>query len=155
MPPQYASQTSVSVDKSIAEIRRTLGRYGAEKFAYAEGVGEAMVIFQANGRRVKFTLVMPDPNSIDFTQTPSGRARRDSEAAYKAWEQACRQRWRALNLVIKAKLEAVEAGITSFEAEFLANIMLPGGQTTGEFILPQIEKAYETGEMPKMLMEPE
>lgn len=40
----YARHTSVSVDNSISEIKRTLIRYGADKFAFAEGVGEAQVM---------------------------------------------------------------------------------------------------------------
>lgn len=35
MSGQYAKDTSVSVEKSRAEIETTLARYGAESFAYA------------------------------------------------------------------------------------------------------------------------
>jgi hypothetical protein len=62
-----------------------------------------------------------------------------------------RQRWRALALVIKAKLEAVEAGITIFEEEFLAHIVLPDGRTAGEYMVPQIEESYRTKQMPPLL----
>ncbi len=86
----------------------------------------------------------------DFRLTPTGRARTEN-SQYEAWEQACRQRWRALNLVIKAKLEAVECGISVFEDEFMSNIVLPGGQTVGDFMKPQIAQAYISGEMPKLL----
>ena len=55
---------------------------------------------------------------------------------------------RALLLVIKAKLEAVTAGISTIETEFLANIVLPDNTTAGEWMLPQIDRAYCTGEMP-------
>ena len=48
-------------------------------------------------------------------------------AQQAAWEQVCRQRWRALLLIIRAKLEAVASGITTLENEFLANIVLPDG----------------------------
>ena len=51
----------------------------------------------------------------------------------------------------KAKLEAVETGITEFEDEFLAHIVLPNGQTMGEFAKPQIAHAYDTGDMPPLL----
>jgi len=54
-------------------------------------------------------------------------------------------------LVIKAKLEAVETGITTFQDEFLAHIMLPDGSTVSEFVGPQLEIAYENGEMPRLL----
>lgn len=66
----------------------------------------------------------------------------------KEWEQGCRQAWRALTLCIKAKLEAVSAGISEFEDEFLAHIVLPGGGTVSQWIRPQIENAYLTGDMP-------
>ena len=69
----------------------------------------------------------------------------------EAYDQACRQRWRALLLVIKAKLEAVTAGISTIETEFLANIVLPDNTTAGEWMLPQIDRAYRTDEMPPLL----
>ena len=63
-----------------------------------------------------------------------------------------RQRWRALALIVKAKPEATETGITTFEEEFLSYIVLPDNQTVGECMLPQIiEEAYQRGEMPRML----
>lgn len=57
----------------------------------------------------------------------------------------------ALALVVKAKLEAVESGISTFEQEFMAHIVLPNGQTTGQWMIPQIEAAYKTGTMPALL----
>ena len=66
-------------------------------------------------------------------------------------DQACRQRWRVLLLVIKAKLEAVTVGIPTIETAFLANIVLPDNTTAGEWMLPQIDRAYRTGEMPPLL----
>ena len=47
-------------------------------------------------------------------------------------------------LVIKARLEAVTAGISTIETEFLANIVLPDNTTAGEWMLPQIDRAYRT-----------
>lgn len=146
--PTYAKDTNVASEVSRLEIEKTLIRYGAENFAYATAAGKAMIGFSMYGRQVKFFL--PLPRKEEFTLTPTGRARTE-KSQYDAWEQACRQRWRALLLVIKAKLEAVECGISVFEQEFMANIMLPDGGTVGEFMLPQIAQAYETGTMPAML----
>jgi hypothetical protein len=56
-----------------------------------------------------------------------------------------------MSLVIKAKLEACEAGIAIFEDEFMANIVLPNGSTVSQFMLPQIQAAYDKGSMPNML----
>ena len=146
----YAEKTSVSTEKSRAEIERTLQRYGADQFVYGWDQNKAMVGFRMVGRQIRFLLPMPDKNSPEFTKTPTGRDRSENQA-YAAWEQACRQKWRALSLVIKAKLEAVHAGISIFEDEFMANIVLPNGGTVSDFMLPQIEAAYDTGEMPMML----
>lgn len=62
-----------------------------------------------------------------------------------------RRRWRALSLSIKAKLETVASGISEFETEFMAYMVLPNGKTVAENILPEIARAYETGKMPKLL----
>jgi len=68
------------------------------------------------------------------------------------WQQACRARWRALLLCIKAKLEAIESGITEFEDEFLPYIVLPDGRTAAEWLRPQIAIAYKTNRMPTDLL---
>jgi len=57
-------------------------------------------------------------------------------------------------LIIKAKLEAVEAGVSTFEEEFMAFIALPDGRTVGDFMAPQIDAAYKTGRMPPLLGAP-
>lgn len=146
----YAESTSVSSEKSRAEIERTLRRYGADQFMYGWDADRAIVGFRMCGRQIKFVLPMPDSHDREFWVTATGR-RRASAAAQKEWEQACRQRWRALSLVIKAKLEAVESGIAVFEDEFMANTVLPNGRTVSQFMLPQIDQAYESGKMPQML----
>lgn len=147
---QYAKDTNVSVEKSRAEIETTLRKYGADQFGYAEDSqrGLAQVHFTAKERHIRFILSLPSRNEKQFQVSPRGRARRSELEAYKAWEQACRQRWRALCLCIKAKLEAVECGIAEFENEFMANIVLPGGKTVGEMMKPQIKQAYLTGDFP-------
>lgn len=147
----YAENTSVSTDKSKAEIERTLTRYGAEQFIHGWDQEQAMIGFRMQGRFFKMMLPLPRKDDPKFQTTPSGRRRRDADAAYKAWEQACREQWRALALSIKAKLVAIETGISTLEVEFLAHISLPDGGTVAEFMLPQVQVAYETGKMPGLL----
>lgn len=150
----YAKKTETPVVKSRAEIERVLIRYGASHFAYMVSPEHSIIGFQAANRRVKFVVPMPNPKAREFTHATRGKyafeTERSDGAALAAWDQACRQRWRALLLVIKAKLEAVEVGIATFEEEFLAHIVLPNGQTIGEAFIPQIEAAYESGRMPAM-----
>src|SRR4051812_43447758 len=118
----YAENTSVTVDKSKSEIERTLERYGANGFAYGWQNNHAMIRFLHSERQIRFLLPLPDKNSRQFTHTTARQTKRSPEESHACWEQACRQKWRALALAIKAKLEAVDSGITSFEDEFMAHI---------------------------------
>lgn len=152
----YAANTEVSSDRSRAEIERTLERYGATGFMYGWQETSAIIAFQMNGKMVKF--VLPLPNKADQLYThwrPGGGKQlkpKPQNQALAAWEQACRQKWRALALAIKAKLEAVESGIVTFEKEFLAHFVLPSGQTFGDYAVPQLEKATAEGRMPRLLV---
>jgi len=147
----YAEKTSVPSDRSRAEIEKTLARYGADQFIYGWGVDQAAVGFRMAERQVKFLLPMPDKKSDEILKTSAGRRRNSKAQQEAAYEQCVRQKWRALALVIKAKLEAVESGITIFEDEFMAHIVLPNGCTVGTMMRPQIEKAYKSGKMPPLL----
>ncbi|MCI0440386.1 MAG: hypothetical protein L0177_14825 [Chloroflexi bacterium] len=80
--------------------------------------------------------------------------RRSQAEQIKAHDQAVRSAWRSLLICIKAKLEAVETGITSFEDEFLAHFVLPDRSTVGDWLKPQLDRAYELGAMPDMLSLP-
>lgn len=149
MSPTYAASTDVSSDRSRAEIERTLTRYGADQFAYMTSRERAVIAFVANDRQVRFELALPDRADPEFTH--HSRGARTSSAAEAAYEQAVRQRWRALALVVKAKLEAVDAGIVSFEQEFMAHMVLPGGATVFETMAPAVARAYVTGDVRPLL----
>lgn len=151
---RFASQTSVPVHQSRAEIEGILRRYGADGFRSGwqdRPTGRVEQIdFTVNGRLVRFTLIMPLKTDAEFIWTAHKnkyqRKKRSESGQAAAWEQACRQRWRALALCIKAKLEAVECKISEFESEFLAFIVDPNtGRTISEIVRPQISAAYEEG----------
>ena len=148
----YAENTSVPIERSKAEIEGMLTRYGADQFVSGWREREARIQFRAKDRLVRFTLTMPDPADKKFTQHPRySWNTRSSEAAMKAHDQECRRLWRALALVVKAKLEAVTSGITAFEEEFLAHIVMPDGKTVAEHTLPLIETTYKTGKMQPLI----
>lgn len=149
---RYAADTSVPADRSRSEIERTLARYGADQFMYGWDGDQAVIAFRMNDRHVRFLLPMPRKDDPEFTMTPTGRWSRSEAQALEAWEKATRQRWRALALVVKAKLEAVESGIAEFEDEFLAYIMLSDGSTVSDAIRPQIAKNYDQGGPPMLAL---
>ncbi len=150
----YAAKTEVPSEKTRAEIERLVTKYGATRFMSGWEDLSAAVLFEMSGRRVRFSLPMPDPSDRKYTHVGDSAwaQERSKEAVRKLVDQATRSAWRCLLLVIKAKLEAVESGITTFEDEFLAHLVLPNGQTVGEWAIPMIAEAYENGlKMPPML----
>ncbi len=136
MVRRYAATTRVPISQTKNEIEQVLARYGADQFISGWEHGRAMLGFRVHDRMVRFEL--PLSTEEDYRQ----QARREQED---------RQRWRALLLVIKAKLEAVESQIATFESEFLAHIVLPNNRTVGQEFIPQLAAIYKTGKMPKLL----
>lgn len=145
---QYASKTSVSPEKTLGEIQAALKKYGASKFGYFSEEIKTVLAFEMLNRRIRFNL--PLPLRKEFDTYKNGRWPSDKQITERH-DQAIRQRWRALLLAIKAKLESVESGIETFEEAFMAHIVLPGGQTMGEWATPQIAYAYSENKMPPLL----
>lgn len=130
---KYAQRTTIPVSRSRSDIEQITLRYGADQFASAiDWESErAMVQFRIHTWMVRFLLPFAGSS-----------------------EQQQRQRWRALLLVIKAKLEAVECGITTVEQEFLAHIVTPQGDTFGDWALPKLRHMKERGELPTSFLPP-
>ncbi len=153
MPPparRYAEDTKVPVERSRTEIMTLLTRHGATAFGFVSQGDNQVIVFEIAQRRVLMRLPLPARNERRFTHNASD-FRRTPAQADQAWRQGERAAWRALVLIVKAKLEAVAAGITTIEREFLPDIALPNGQTVGEFVQPQLDKVYSSGEMPALL----
>lgn len=151
MTGKYARKTNVPVAQSRAELEAILEKYGADKFAYSTEAGLVQVGFRIKGLFVRLDIPMPRPDDREFKFTPTGMIAAESTRKLQ-FEQAQRQTWRALVLVVKAKLEAAEIGISTIEREFLADTVLPNGETVAESILPQIAVSYLTGEQPPLLL---
>lgn len=148
---RFAEGTSVPIDRSRAEIERTLVRYGASGFAYSWELRQMPNVKRLPGQgatitreyvRVEFKfkerairLEVPMPHESEFGGLTGKR------------DAAQRQRWRALLLVIKSKLEAVASGISSLEHEFLANVVMDDGRTIGEVIVPRLDDAVQAGHL--------
>lgn len=148
----YAADTTVSVDRSKQEIERILQRYGASEFASGWRIDKAMMQFRMKDRIVRFVLALPQKDEFKTTSGKFPRRRTENQML-GAMEQAQRQRWRALALAIKAKLESVASGIEEFDTAFMGQIVMPNGQTMAEIATPQIEAAYKSGKMPAALLE--
>jgi hypothetical protein len=146
----YAEGTSVPVEKSRAEIERLLNKHKCSKFLAGvdHEAHRATVQFQSHGRIIKFDIALPDPKDPQWKRIKGRWMERTAAGVQKVVDQETRTRWRALLLVIKAKLEAIESGIATFEDEFLAHTLLPNQKTVAEWVGPQVTQIYESGRMP-------
>lgn len=131
----YAARTKVPIERTKTDIETTLKRYGADRFAYFSQSDKAMILFEIQNRRIRFDL-------------PLG------EGTSPAAEQKRRERWRALNLCIKAKLESVASSIETFEEAFLAHVVMPDGRTVHEHTAPRLAEIAKSGEMQPLLPAP-
>lgn len=148
----FAEGTSVPIEKSRTEIESLLRKYGAEQFVSGWSDKDAKIQFRASGRYIRFTLNMPSPDEKRFTHQSQYEWRKRSDQSARAmYEQEVRRLWRALLLVIKAKLESVDSKIATFENEFMANIIMPDGKTVAEHAGPMIEAAYQSGKVQALL----
>lgn len=153
---RYASQTTVSVAKTKADIEGLLTAHGCDQVATASGRAEAMIAFvipreSGTSLGVRIRLPLPNPNLDEFRLTPASGKERSPEVARRLWEQACRAHWRALLLVLKAKLEAIAVGISTLEREFLPDVMMPSGMTVEQTFGEELGRALEAGNGPNLL----
>lgn len=120
----YADRTTVAVEDTRNEIERTLTKYGASAFGFMANETSTMIMCKVKTRAIR--LMLPKFKSVKMN--PNQLAREE------------RRRWRALLLVIKAKLEAIQSGIATFEDEFLPYTVMADGKTVGEWAKPQLDR---------------
>jgi hypothetical protein len=141
---EYAKGTTVDVSKSKAEIEFLLRKAGAMNIF--SGVEDAKciawIMFTMQGCPYRESIKLP--KAEHFTHTPRGRPR-NRESADAAHVQACKERFRGLVLLIKAKLLAITNGDRTWDQEFFGAMMLPGGKTIYEQLGAQAATAAATG----------
>jgi hypothetical protein len=142
MKPHFASETSVPVERSRVELEKLLRRYEADQFVSGWEEGRAMVGFRIAGRTVRLEVPMPTLKDVERDGANRRRSPAQKTAALAQME---RQRWRALLLLTKAKLEACALGLETFEQAFLAGIVTPNGQTIGQRLVQQLDEIQKGG----------
>lgn len=149
MSGRFATRTEVPVERSRAELETLLRRYGADQLVTGWEKGRAVVAFRIAGRPIK--LDVPMPTDAEASLTPDGK-RRSPEATANARDQLERQRWRAILLLVRSKLESAELGIETLDQAFLSNIVAGDGRTIGEHLAGQIEAAVRDGNSSSLLL---
>jgi hypothetical protein len=130
---RYAEDTKVSTGQSQGEVKDMLKRAGSDRISIYEDTEKSAVAFAMKERFYRITVPV-------------------KKTANAAQEE--RRAWRLVVLLIKAKLEAVKEGATTFEREFLADMLTPDGKTVYETTREPLRLAYETGKMPTHLLLP-
>jgi hypothetical protein len=148
---RYAQETNVAWEKSRQEIEDTLKRYRCTHFGYMTMPNAVMIGFTLNKVPYRLEVPLPDPKSKPILYKPNGQ-RRTERMIETAVEQETRRRWRVLLLLIKAKLEWVELGMSTVEKEFMADIVLPDGTTMIQWASRQLQPAIEAGRMPTNIL---
>jgi hypothetical protein len=137
---RYASETEVPVQRSKQQIEMLLSARKVEGYHTGWDNARDIIEFVWKGKQIRF--VLPRVQQKDHRLSPSGFWRSERQIG-QAMEQADRQRWRALYLVVRAKIEAVEAGLAIFEEEFLSFIVIPGqNKTIGEILVPRLQEGH-------------
>lgn len=135
---RFAEGTAVPVERTKAEIERTLTKYGATHFGTMTAPEKATVYFQVKGRQVQWDIPMPKLGGYD---------QRKAEAEI-------RRRWRVMLITIKAMLEAVDSKLLTFDQAFLSHIVIPGtAQTLGQVLTPKLDALYSGQSLPALLSE--
>lgn len=120
---KYAKNTSVPVSRTIDAIDKEVSRFGAESFGTFRNGGKVVCMFQVDGVTYRYETSDSDD------------------------EKEQRRLWRCILATIKGKLIAVSEGISTFEEEFVSNIVMPDGKLLKEHLLPQLQKAINSGSM--------
>jgi len=141
----YATGTTVTVASSQMEIARTLERYKVHTYSFGARPGLAMVEFEIDGYPIRVAVPLPAKPVREKGPSPeTGR----TVNLWTRWEQDVKECWRALLLLIKANLEAVERGIVKVEEAFMAYLITNDGRTLGDVVLPSFREnqlAIEAG----------
>lgn len=128
---KYAANTKVPPERSAEEVKAVLRKHKAQSIGTLESADGIMVVAQLRARNLKFQV----PKQKD------------------AQEYA--RKWRVLLIRVKAALDDLDEirSQSDFDEKMLSWIVLPNGQTVGEFAREGVAIAYANGTMPTIGIE--
>ena len=131
-------ETASNGDRALAEAQRMLARFNVQAFgAMTDYERDCIIVqFRHGGRHVHVEASIKGYADAWLKHHPHSsrvRASRD-EHMRKAQNIARHAVCSILRDWIKAQVTAVETGVFSFEAAFIAQTMLPGGITVAQYV---------------------
>jgi len=154
-PPRtrrFAEGTDVPVERSRAELEDLLRKHGAAEIGLHMADAGWTVMYRMRGRMLKQFVRFPEAEPYVLFDPKAPWRKRTAAQIKPLQEKEWRRRWRAAVLILKARLEAVASGDADFEATFLGDILLPDGSTMAEAVKPKLQLAYDSGEMPALML---
>lgn len=127
---KFAANTTVPIARSQQAIQTLLAKYGATGFVVATRAKRIVLGFELNGKAMRFDVLVSGDKNLPQEE---------------------RRTWRALLLIIKAKLEASINGVATFEQEFMPYFVMKSGRTLSQELLPQLDEAINSGQILKLL----
>ncbi len=115
---------------------------------YARDGKMSLVSFKWKDHIMRIPVVECSAEDDVARLTPSGSKRAARKALLEA-DRETRRRWRVLLLVLKAKIEAINAGVLAMEEEFLPYMLLKNGATVADWSrTADFRTGLESGKMP-------
>ena len=145
----YATGTTVTAEKTLGEIKGLLKQRGVTNIMTHDIPQQFSLAFEYNGVPYRITLPLPafdDPTFWDYKRG-GVTYQRTPGAANELYDKEFNRRWRAFGMVIKAKIVAVEEGISTMEAEFIGNAILKYGRTVSETYASDMPALAASGAM--------
>lgn len=150
--PIFASDTSVPVDRTRAEINKLLTAWQCAAIGWTDHLADRKVSVEFTWHRdgsiyrVRFTIGVP----VRIESGPRDRKRRWDAVAKRYYRdlsepdlaQAWRSAHRLLLLKLKADLNAAQAGLAKAEEIFLPWMVGRDGATVAEVLLPRLRETY-------------
>ena len=131
------STTTIRAENTQADISRELTKYGIQSVQHTSMPGGFSVAFQAEVQEVKRPITI----RIDIPWNQE----KDKEDQF-GWRDK-RIKYRVLFYYIKSLLTAWDNGLKAFTDIFMPHIVLPGGRTVSQDLLPKYTMAIESGEI--------
>jgi hypothetical protein len=131
-------ESSTSGASAIADIQKMLRTFGCAKFGTGEDydTGELFIQFEHRGRMVQLKASARGYAAAWLKQHPYSSRTRSSLAEHqaKALKIGSVAVYSVLRDWVKGQVTAIEIGAMTFDAAFLAHLMLPSGESVIEHL---------------------
>lgn len=151
---KYAEGTTVPWSRSRDEIERVLAKYEAGDHVVWDIREDAISVgFLFRDVPIRVSVRVPPRESYRKDPDVYWRERSDTAVA-KLYDAERRRKFRVLLIRVKGGLEAVADDDATVAEAFLPYLLLPGGETLGGRLAPQLEDILTHGEMPELAPAP-